>query len=270
LLPLIFVIRIATLSLLLASLVPQLPAQPVTPAKAGLISYTSGKVYIDDRPVERSATHFPNVKENAVVRTEGGRAEVLLAPCMVLRIGENSSFRMIDSRLIDTRIELLTGSAVADIGGTAHHTSLTLLVKQIAVVISRQGTYHISAEPPQLKVFDGRATVQGANQPMAIGAGLMLSLNSAASPQKFDKRDTDSLDEWSRRRSAFLARVLYSQQNRNAQQLSAAASGAATTTPGDPSPFPGETSRTPAMVPPPSPNYFPAGAPTSSVCQAAR
>ena len=46
--------------------------------------------------------------------TEEGLAEVLLPPGFTLRLGENSSIRMITNRLIDTRVELSTGSAIVD------------------------------------------------------------------------------------------------------------------------------------------------------------
>jgi len=74
------------------SAIPAL-AQPVISAKSGLISYVEGKVYLSDQIVEPSPTHFADVKENAVVRTAEGRAEVLLTPGVVLRLGENSSSR---------------------------------------------------------------------------------------------------------------------------------------------------------------------------------
>jgi len=99
--------------ILALSAIPAL-AQPVISAKSGLISYVEGKVYLGDQIVEPSPTRFPDVKENAVVRTAEGRAEVLLTPGVVLRLGENGSFKMLTNRLIDTRLELLTGSAVVE------------------------------------------------------------------------------------------------------------------------------------------------------------
>src|SRR5580692_5453283 len=89
---------------LLSSSSPALLAQTAIPAKAGLVDYTQGSVRIDDRPVEATGTHFLDVKENDVVRTDGGRAEVLLGACSAMWIGDNSSFRMLSNSLIDTRL----------------------------------------------------------------------------------------------------------------------------------------------------------------------
>src|SRR6185369_10511842 len=66
-------------------------AQPVISAKAGTIAQALGKVYLNKQVVEESLTKFPDIKENGVVRTEDGRAEVLMTPGTVMHLGENSS-----------------------------------------------------------------------------------------------------------------------------------------------------------------------------------
>jgi hypothetical protein len=46
--------RTASLTALLGMIAAPLPAQSVVPAKAGLISYIEGKVFVNDRVVEVS------------------------------------------------------------------------------------------------------------------------------------------------------------------------------------------------------------------------
>ena len=77
-------------------------AQPVISAKSGVVSYVIGKVMVGDQEIKPSETKLTEVKENAVLRTEDGRAEVLLTLGTILRTGENSSFKMLTNRLIDT------------------------------------------------------------------------------------------------------------------------------------------------------------------------
>ena len=89
-------------------------AQSVISARSGLIHYVEGRVYLGDQLVESKFGTFPEVKENATLRAEQGRAEILLTPGVFLRLGENSSFRMVTNRLIDTRLEFLSGSAVIE------------------------------------------------------------------------------------------------------------------------------------------------------------
>src|SRR5947207_15597892 len=85
-------------------------SQQMISARAGMVHYVEGKVFAGSEQLDGKFGNFPQIKENQVLRTEEGRAEVLLTPRVFLRAGENTSFRMIPNRLIDTRLELLAGS----------------------------------------------------------------------------------------------------------------------------------------------------------------
>ncbi len=54
-----------------------------------------------------------------MLRTGQGRAEVLLTPGVFLRVGENSAIRMLDNRLLSTRVEIVSGNAIVRIGRSA-------------------------------------------------------------------------------------------------------------------------------------------------------
>ena len=189
-------------------------AQPVIGAKSGVISYIEGKVFLADKPLEMQVTQFPDVKENVTLRTEEGRAEVLLTPGVVLRMGENSSFKMVTNRLIDTRIDLLTGSAVVAVLEIAKDTNVTFLVKESSVTLTKAGAYHFDVEPARLKVFSGSADVKLAGETVTVAGGKMMTLSSAlAIAEKFDVKNTDSLDHWSRRRDELMAQSNISSAN---------------------------------------------------------
>src|SRR5690348_7131968 len=115
---------------LLALVTVTASAQPVISAKSGMVAKVQGSVFLDNQALEDSATHFPDVKEKQVVRTEDGLVEVLLTPGVFLRMGEHSSVRMISNRLIDTRVELLTGSAVVESDDVAKDTSVTIVCQK--------------------------------------------------------------------------------------------------------------------------------------------
>ncbi len=181
-------------------------AQPVISAKAGIISWVEGEVFLDDQAVEPSLTKFPDIKENGILRTELGRAEILLTPGVVMHIGENSSFRMITKRLIDTRLELLTGSAVVSAVEIAKDTNVTVVCKDGTVSLPKAGHYRFDTNPARIKVFAGMANVEISGQHIEVGAGKMLTLNgTSASAEKFSKDDTDSLDNWAQRRDQLMA-----------------------------------------------------------------
>src|SRR5258706_574465 len=130
-------VSIATLAL---GAIPAL-AQPVISAKSGVVSYVQGKVMVGDEVVKPSETKLAEVKENAILRTEEGRAEVLLTLGSILRIGDNSSFKMITNRLIDTRLELLSGTHILEVTEIQKDNNLTLVMKDATIVIIKLGLY---------------------------------------------------------------------------------------------------------------------------------
>jgi hypothetical protein len=156
--------------------------------------------------VEFSTTRFSDVKENSVVKTGDGRAEVLLTPGVTLRMGENSSLRMITNRLVDTRVELMTGSAVVEADMIAKDTNVTVVVGQSSAELPKAGLYRFNAAPAEIKVFKGNADVEVAGQTRGVTGGHMLSVaTETAAVEKFDTEDTDDLDRWSHRRGSYLA-----------------------------------------------------------------
>ncbi len=190
-------------------------AQSVIGAKSGVVNYIEGSVYLADKPLEIQPAQFPEIKENAVLRTEEGRAEILLPPGVVMRIGENTSFRLISNRLIDTRLELLTGSAVIEADEIGKETHVTVVAKDATISLAKVGLYRFDMQPARLKVFKGEADVQIGTENSEVTGGKMLTLGSTlASAEKFDADQTDSLDHWSRRRGEMMAMSNVSAANR--------------------------------------------------------
>jgi len=179
-------------------------AQPVISAKSGVVSYVIGKVMVGDEVVKPSETKYTEVKENAVLRTEDGRAEVLLTLGAILRTGDNSSFKMLTNRLIDTRVELLTGTHIVEVAEIQKDNNLTLVAKDATVVITKRGLYRFDVDQSRIKVFEGVLGVTVNGQSTLVGAGKAMD-TATASVEKFDKEATDALDHWARRRAELVA-----------------------------------------------------------------
>ncbi|SPE41479.1 exported hypothetical protein [Candidatus Sulfopaludibacter sp. SbA3] len=109
-------------------------AQQLIAARAGLISYSEGEVYLNGKAVEPQPAQWPQMQENEFMRSGTGRAEVLLNPCVVLHLDENSSLRMIANRLSGTRVELLAGSALVQDDSNIKDISVTVLVRGFSVL----------------------------------------------------------------------------------------------------------------------------------------
>ncbi len=197
---------VAAMAPVLALIAIPLSAQPMISAKSGMIAKVQGSVFLDDKAVEDSATRFPDVKEKQVVRTEDGLAEILLTPGVFVRLGEHSSLRMISNRLIDTRVELLAGSAVVESDDVLKDTNVTIVCQKGTVTMPKAGIYRFNTNPAQLKVYKGSADVELGDQHVTVSTGKMVMLSGeSAVLQHFDVEDTDFLDHWNRQRSEYVA-----------------------------------------------------------------
>jgi hypothetical protein len=183
-------------------------AQPVISAKSGLVSRAEGEVFLGDKAVEESQTNFPEVKENSILRTGQGRAEVLLTRGVYMRIGESASFKMLTNRLIDTRLEVLSGSAVVEATEIVKDNNLTILAGDVTVGVTKHGLYRFDVDAKTFRVFDGSASVTVNGETLLVGAGRMLKMeNGQPVIDKFNKDEMDALDNWSKRRAEQIARA---------------------------------------------------------------
>jgi len=176
----------------------------VISARSGLIHYVEGQVYLGDQLVETKFGVFPEVKENQQLKTEEGRAEVLLTPGVFLRLGENSSFRMITNRLIDTRLEFLSGSAIVEAEDIGKDNSVTVVYRDATVHPVKKGVYRFDAGANELRVYDGLAEVTAGGQTVEVKEGHLIALDTLA-VHKFDKAVTDALNRWSERRDGYVS-----------------------------------------------------------------
>ncbi len=186
--------RLALCSLAFAAgNIAALAQSAVISARSGLIHYVEGQVYVGDQAVETKFGTFPEVKENQILKTEEGRAEVLLTPGVFLRLGENSSFRMITNRLIDTRLEFLSGTAIVEAEDVRTDNSVTMVYKDATVHILKKGVYRLDASPAELRVFDGVAEVAKGDSMIEVKEGHVVAFDTLA-VRRFDKTATDVLE----------------------------------------------------------------------------
>jgi len=188
--------------------------QYVISAHSGTIQYVEGTAYLNNEKVEPRSGQFPEIRETQVFRTEEGRAEVLLTPGVFLRLDETSSIQMVSSKLTDTQVEVLTGSAMVECDDLAKDNAITLRYKGNNILLMKHGLYRVDAEQGLLKVYDGEAVVKGASSELTLHKGKEAFLNGGALvAQNFDVKADDDLYRWSDRRSGYLAKANVSSAN---------------------------------------------------------
>jgi hypothetical protein len=182
-------------------------AQSVISAHAGVVQYVEGRAFLNDQAVEPKFGQFPDIKQNQEFRTEEGRAEILLTPGVFLRLGENSAMRMLSNRLTDTRVEVLSGSAMIECSDVPKDNSIEAVYKGSAIRFEKQGLYRIDTAPARLRVYEGEAVVTDGSGQLTLKGGKQTNLNGVLLAESFDRKDTDALYSWSDRRAAYVAKA---------------------------------------------------------------
>ena len=182
-------------------------AQTVISAHSGLIHYVEGRVLLDGKPVEVKVTNFPEVKENMELRTEDGRAEVLLNPGVFLRLSEKSAIRMVANKLSDTRVEFPSGSALIESSRelSQKENFVTILYKGASSHLRKSGIYRFDSEPAQFRVYSGEAEVETGSNVLIARTGKLVSLDGLVAVEKFNPKDGDELSRWSERRAEYVS-----------------------------------------------------------------
>src|SRR5215831_19679565 len=107
------------LSLFLAlGLVPVWAGNPGTnsrSARPGTVNYVEGQVSLHNQTLGEKSVGSTEIDAGQSMTTENVKAEVLLTPGVFLRLGSESSVRMISSSLIDTQVELSHGKAMVEV-----------------------------------------------------------------------------------------------------------------------------------------------------------
>ena len=188
-------------------------AQSVTSAHSGTLHYFEGDVSIDGTPVQSKVGKFSEVKEQGVLTTAMGRAEVLLTPGVFLRLGENSSIKMLDTRLVSTRVDILSGNVILESDDPQmdlKDSPVVVLYKGYEIRIQKHGLLELNSDPGQLRVFKGQALVElasgsGINNRAVVKEGKMLPFSAALLTEKFDDKVGDDLYLWARDRSQVMS-----------------------------------------------------------------
>jgi hypothetical protein len=193
---------ISTLAVVAVLAVPA-DGQSVISTRSGVVHFFEGAVYLGDQPLEPRFGKFPTIAEGSELRTAQGRAEVLLTPGVLLRLGEGSAIRMVANALSDTRVGLLAGSVLVDSAEPGSGTSVTLIYKGWNVHFRRKGIYRIDADPPRLWVQQGAAEISSGDTgaPASVEQGMYLPFASVLVPERSIDVPGDALTDWAKGRS---------------------------------------------------------------------
>jgi hypothetical protein len=178
-------------------------------AVPGTLNYVEGQAYIADQRLDQSSVGKTAVQVGQTLRTETGKAEILLTPGVFLREGDNTSVNMVAAGLTDTELRVDQGHVMVEVDEIYPQNDLRIMEGNATAQILKPGLYDFDWQQHQMRVFDGQASVREGDGQIKLkgGHGLTVAANAPAKAEKFDKKalSGDDLYRWSSLRSDYLA-----------------------------------------------------------------
>jgi hypothetical protein len=208
---LVVLVILASVGALFAQDRKQLPRneqdQYVVSAKAGVVNLLDGEATVQkNRPFampQKLITSDELQKGDRVRTGPDARAEILLNPGCYLRLGESSEFVFLFDGLASyNKLQLVRGSVIIEVSVSDQPIVVTTPGGDLTIV--RSGLYRFnisSAGRTDVSVYKGRVLIGQ----MAIKGGKRASLTGGLPVvASFDKKEVDSLDDWSMTRARLL------------------------------------------------------------------
>lgn len=187
-----------------------LPAQERI-ARPGTVNYTEGQVELNGQPIGAKQLGSTEVAPGQVLETQDGKAEMLLTPGVFFRLSDHSAAKMVSPSLIDTRVELLRGTAMVEATQVEKENHLDVIDHGSNTMIQKRGLYAFNANQPTVAVYEGEAQVQQNDRTTEVHKDkevVLASTNPQLKAQSFDVKASeanDSLYAWSKLRSKYVA-----------------------------------------------------------------
>lgn len=178
-------------------------------AVPGTLNYVEGQVSLAGQTVGPKSIGSAELQAGQWLTTETGKAELLLTPGVFLRVGDNSTVRLVSPSITNTLVELDRGHAMLEVDEIHPENDIRIDADGASTQILKTGLYDFDARRDRLLVFDGKAAVQEADGHAEAKGGREVDFapNAPLKARKFDKKayvDGD-LYRWSSLRSSYVA-----------------------------------------------------------------
>jgi hypothetical protein len=201
------------LALLLGGLLV-LPARAddsTSPQRAvpGTLNYVEGNVAIGAEALNAKSIGSAQLQDGQSLSTEKGKAEILLTPGVFLRVGNNSTVKLLSSSLTDTQVEVDRGHAMVEVTEIHQQNLLRIVADGETAELVKTGLYDFDLNAQQLRVFDGKVEVAYGDGHYDVKGGHEVPLEPGQKVKEkgFDKKAyaDDDLYRWSSLRSSYVA-----------------------------------------------------------------
>jgi len=178
-------------------------------ATPGTLNYVEGQASMNDQTLDSKAVGNAELQDGQVLETGNGKAEILLTPGVYLRLGGNSSVKMLSTSLTNTQVAVERGEAMMEVDQIYPQNNIHISQPGADTQVVKTGLYDFDAVKSEVRVIDGKAIVEASDRSMTLKKGHELAVNSASTKaQKFNTNQVsqnDDLYRWSSLRSQYLS-----------------------------------------------------------------
>ncbi|SFS20868.1 FecR family protein [Granulicella pectinivorans] len=203
--------RLNAILLSLAALCGSALSQSPLPTGPAVVSYVEGQASLEGHPLSHVAGSA-SLQPGQYVATGNGKVEIVLAPGVFLRVGDDSTVQMVAADATHTEVRLEQGRADVEAVGLPEGNNILIDMKNGQTHLLERGLYSFNDAASTVRVFEGKAeSYPGADltsdiKAIEIKGGHELALSAAPfKPRSFDKdKSEDALYLWGDRRSGLL------------------------------------------------------------------
>jgi len=178
-------------------------------AMPGTLNYVEGEASMNGEGLNAKSVGVADLQNGEVLETGNGKAEILLTPGVYLRLGSNSSVKMISTNLTNTQVALNRGEAMIEADELFQQNDLQVSQPGADTHVLRTGLYDFDADHQAIRVFDGKADVRADDHDIKVKKNHELELSSAKLKARGFQKDqiakNDDLYRWSSLRSEYLS-----------------------------------------------------------------
>ncbi len=181
-------------------------------ATPGTLNYVEGQASIGDQTLDSKSVGQAGLQDGQVLATVKGKAEILLTPGVYLRLGNNSSVKMVNTSLTNTQVRVEQGEAMLEVDQIYKENYIHVNQAGADTRVEKTGLYDFNAANNLIRVFDGKAVVAANDHSTTVKGGheVNVSDNAKLKSQGFNKNDVrkdDDLYRWSSLRSEYLSQA---------------------------------------------------------------
>jgi hypothetical protein len=172
-----------------------------------MLNYIEGQASLGGQALAQNSAGTARLQAGQSLATQNGRVELLLTPGVLLRLDNNSSVLMNSPGIPDTEVTLQGGRAMVEVDQILPANHIVIHEARASIRLMKNGLYDFDSATGQVRVFEGRATVNLDGKSFTVQGGHQFALNAAKlKASGFDKKASeDSFYRWSSLRSSYLA-----------------------------------------------------------------